>query len=309
MSHFQLLQLPNEIILLISDSLPMEDAVCAALTCKRLFFLIFSRKVKLMRLQPSAKGMLLCRLEKDIIGVFYCHFNQKLMRFDSNGKSKAFTLWLIKSSQLRDGECASAAVKFISSAFMLCYYRARLVTNYQLLGPQHGIPPSSLSYVTPTFVIMPYLEHVCRKEAWAAKLIGDELFLSATHKLFYDQVHAKALQSYLTSKSFYICKHMSVGLYYRKGDNINLPAIDRNSATDSNYYSTGSCRFCSTDWDAAIEWIGARHGWMVTITTYHDLGSCRSPFDRKWQAMARSHRRFAYRDAPSGIVKHKWIHG
>ncbi|KAI1379366.1 hypothetical protein F4677DRAFT_408745 [Hypoxylon crocopeplum] len=66
-----LMQLPAEIILLISDHLPDLEALCLALTCKSLLFLL-GDKVS-MSLEPGAKMVLLCRLEKEVIGVLYCY--------------------------------------------------------------------------------------------------------------------------------------------------------------------------------------------------------------------------------------------
>ncbi|OTA89204.1 hypothetical protein M434DRAFT_14694 [Hypoxylon sp. CO27-5] len=52
----------------------------------------------------------------------------------------------------------------------------------------------------------------------------------------------------------------------------------------------GSCGFCATDYATTLEKrvIGGgrpvRQEWTLTITAYHYLGDCRSPYDRKWAA-------------------------
>lgn len=63
---------------------------------------------------------------------------------------------------------------------------------------------------------------------------------------------------------------------------------------------------CETDWEVNIEWADTERGWTVTLRTYHGLGACRSPQDRKWQAMSDSLNGNAYREVPSGGVKELW---
>lgn len=53
----------------------------------------------------------------------------------------------------------------------------------------------------------------------------------------------------------------------------------------------GSRIFCATDYTTTLEKtiIRKRRGleqerWVLTIKTYHELGSCRSPSDPKWEA-------------------------
>ncbi|KAI0470944.1 hypothetical protein GGR56DRAFT_121666 [Xylariaceae sp. FL0804] len=86
----------------------------------------------------------------------------------------------------------------------------------------------------------------------------------------------------------------------------------------------GSCDVCLTDYETTItrqarggpEGTGAATAngggiWSLTITSYHQLGSCRSPYDPKWQAFAveRSRWRAPKRDEaahPDGAVRQRW---
>ena len=103
------------------------------------------------------------------------------------------------------------------------------------------------------------------------------------------------------------CKHATVSA--ASLSSVNLPPINRRLPGEADYHCAGSCKFCLTDWDASIEWISPAYGWMVTITTYHDFGNCRSPSHWKWQAIATELQDTKNRDKPSGAVKSGWLEG
>lgn len=66
--------------------------------------------------------------------------------------------------------------------FTLPYCTARLVMNHQILGPQHGVPASSLARRRDhRYGLREHRHVVCRREAWAAKVIHGDLFVSRTH--------------------------------------------------------------------------------------------------------------------------------
>ncbi|ETS81064.1 hypothetical protein PFICI_06066 [Pestalotiopsis fici W106-1] len=49
--------------------------------------------------------------------------------------------------------------------------------------------------------------------------------------------------------------------------------------------------------------------WRITVTAYHQMGSCRTPNDPKWQALVLTERDKYYRDHqayPPGCVRRKW---
>ncbi|KAI1439440.1 hypothetical protein F5Y02DRAFT_76864 [Annulohypoxylon stygium] len=224
----------------------------------------------------------------------------------------------------------SRPVTFDCSMYTLRYNSARLVTNYGILGPRHGLPPSYLSYIFSTqlkyygnqylqlhfrdndytfFCLESSLVGHCvlRFESWEAKLVGPELYLSATYRWMQPDADNQALQDYLACKYLKVCKHATVSS--ASLSSVNLPPIARKSPDEADYHCTGSCKFCLTDWDASIEWISPTHGWMVTVTTYHDFGNCRSLSHWKWQAMTTELQDTKNRDKPSGAVKSRWLEG
>ncbi|KAI2628705.1 hypothetical protein GGR54DRAFT_588464 [Hypoxylon sp. NC1633] len=300
----RLLQLPAEIVLLLGDFLPQVDAVCFALACKALFFLIGDRDR--MRLEEPDKETLLFRLEPEVIGRYYCHFRQSLIRIDENEPPPQSACFYTLSLS--------------GTMFELPYHKARLVTNYGLYGPQHGFPPSSLScqfQISESRVRRMAGEsksesEIRGAEAWTAKLIDNELFLSCTHSRWgfaltdSNSFDAETFLHHVPTYRFYICQHMSVGDDCPSTGEHCSHRLGVNVRTGPDYHGSSWCKFCMTDWDFSIEWVGHDYGWRLTVKTYHCMGKCRSPNDRHWEAMRVKSSKI-WRDVPGGDAKRRWI--
>lgn len=74
------------------------------------------------------------------------------------------------------------------------------------------------------------------------------------------------------------------------------------------HHTPGSCGTCLTDWEAIVH---HRHnsgngddkvGWEVTLISFHQLGSCRSPDEWKWANLAK----MPSKARPPGSVRRKW---
>ncbi|KAI1100152.1 hypothetical protein F4804DRAFT_336536 [Jackrogersella minutella] len=331
-----LMECPVEIVLIISEYISKVDRICLSLTCKALFCIIgVPNKTEL---KSPIKKMLLYRLEKAIPGVCYCQFRNKLIPFDRTNLPGLYDFGIIyKFERFSPGYYYLRMLRFPSSTFALSYHAARLITNYGLLGPEHGVPPSCLSYLlpgdkilyhwlpTPSRNVIRYdrnpndiqmfwslkdpedRDQIYWRESWKAKLIGGDLFLSATHSRFHSEAEGKALQNSFNRCGF-ICMHTAVQPQSEnKKHAANFPDIDGKLSKDSGYHSTGWCRFCMTDWDLSIQWEGPSYGWVIVIKTYHDLGNCRSPFHWKWKAINMPTNKRAKRNNPGGIVKSRWL--
>jgi hypothetical protein len=136
-----LVRLPTELILLISELLPAADAVCLALTCKRMCCISNIRYLG-RRLDSDATESLLCRLERETTGVSYCIVDQKLARFTTY-RPAGLHLHYNKAWRTRE----PPSVNFRRSLVRLPYCTARLATNHQIIGPGHGLPASSLARI------------------------------------------------------------------------------------------------------------------------------------------------------------------
>lgn len=289
--------LPFELVLLISELLPPADALCLALTCKRMRNMA-DISCLATRLDTDATDTLLCRLERDTTGFSYCFRAQKLRpaQFPTN-----MPVW--SHIHLHD-TIDLERVPFIRvGLFMLEFCKARIVTNHQLLGPRHGVPASYLAenrnYRPPWWA-----EGIWENQVWAANMIYGELFLSCMHTIFHKEANAGALQHFCNfcnahTRSIEICSHLGVG----GPRGIRLP---KDVIGNTKHQVSGWCQKCETDWEVNTRWADTERGWTVTVGTYHGLGACRSPQDQKWQAMSINRKAKAYREMPGGGVKQLW---
>lgn len=286
--------LPTELVLLISELLPVEDALCLALTCKRMLKIAHNYRIFGTRLDKDATNTLLCRLEMDNPKFTYCFMDQELKLVRTlYGK-------LLECQPHSHKDKSLESFLYIeSSMFLLSYCTARMVTNHQLLGPPHGVPASSLACTYDRQLLL--WDGVYWSEEWAANTIHGELFLARIDTFLHKEANAGALRQYFNAENIGICNYMGIGGGRASRELIRLP---RNAIGNTNHHDSGWCRKCETDWEVSIELADAERGWMVTVRTYHGLGACRSPNDWKWRAMhVRSN---WHREVPRGAVKELW---
>ncbi|KAI1648002.1 uncharacterized protein F4817DRAFT_335570 [Daldinia loculata] len=314
-----LMNLPVEIIYLVFEHLLNVDAVCFALTCKATFS-ILHRNV--MQLDSQAKEILLIRLEKEVLGLIYCPFLNKLLPFDNNGQipfdpsiehGRFLYLWPMTRG---------------NNWGIITYERIRLVRNYRLFGPGHGVPLSFLSYKGEGRIrSIRFMQRQCEtytERSRIAKWVGEELFLSCTETIYLNQlekvpVTITALWDFIARAGTNICRHCIINScnesLYHNPVNADILQIHTKLSENSAYKSTGSCDFCETDWDVSISWNDSMSGLVIAYITYQDLGTCSFPPDTTWQMMASSAVDFYLlksegrkgRKGLCGDIKRRWI--
>ncbi|KAI1385365.1 uncharacterized protein F4822DRAFT_432215 [Hypoxylon trugodes] len=280
---------PTEMILVIAKFLPEADMICFALTCKGYFTVITGAFG--LKLDPNSKEIFLSRMEGVLPGLIYCPFRNILTpignRFDKrNGR---FTT--IRNNPKATGR-QEVFINFPSTTFVLNYHKARLITNYQIHSPQHGFPPSCLSYRFPDpgflNIRYPTVWHqnelqrfrkftgsqwgpsVCHRESWKARLFNGELYLSATHTRLHSKGDCRSLEDSFASDKFFICMHTRVpgvptpDRYY----GIRVPRIDQRVLNDRTYEIVGA-------WNRNYG-IGIRDvdNQLTKDRGYHASGSC-----------------------------------
>jgi hypothetical protein len=119
-----------------------------------------------------------------------------------------------------------------------------------------------------------------------------------------ERADAGNLQTYFRTRCIGICSHSAIGGGMDDLAHVGLP-VDMIGITE--HHDMGWCQKCETDWETSLEWTDSEHGWTVTARTYHGLGTCRSPYDRKWQAISIKSK--SYRALPPGAVKALWGNG
>lgn len=165
---------------------------------------------------------------------------------------------------------------------------ARLVTSYAVLGSAHGYSANILAH---TFdrVVLP--GGITRDESWDALVTAaKDLIISCKRTYTHTgQQDVSALGDFFRTSIVPMCKHVKgrVG-----SDGLGPFMLDHLGAFGEE--SAAGCRVCYTDWLIASHWercsgaiTPAASRWPLTITTYQDLGPCRSLGEHKWESVSR----------------------
>lgn len=172
---------------------------------------------------------------------------------------------------------------FLVSTFI----HARLVMNRHLYGPHSGLPLATLNRTCSS-------PRTGWKLSATAQIIDDELYLCVTHTC---EIHSD-----LVLRRLIDIRHRTsccLPMEFHRSDNTLTPAFgpDKLSLEGHGYARwrilPGSCSKCWTDWTMTIERAEAdskrptalRPQWRMTLTSYHCLGRCREPQDRKWSIL------------------------
>lgn len=159
----------------------------------------------------------------------------------------------------------------------LAYNQARAAVNGHLFGADHGIKPDKLGLQRryTMYESGPQVSYLHTREA---TIVDGELIVAVSREYeSKDGSHGfmRALAWILQEKP---CNHVFV---------ILAGALSPHGLANS-YSVPGSCDKCLTDWEAT-----AHHqndagdgkdsmGCRLTLVSFHQLGSCRSPTDWKW---------------------------
>ncbi len=193
--------------------------------------------------------------------------------------------------------------------FTLDYKTVRLVMNRHFLGPPNGLPINVLDAKLDRTIgglrcrrpgdPLPW------KEKWSARIVDDELFLSATRTLSGAGLSDGLLRGIFDNELHQVCGHITIsgrprailGPFHASA--LLLPP--KGTFTPCRGL-VESCPWCLTDCVTTVErrledW-GEAEGmgqeapprliWFITVTSYHRLGSGRCPTDLKWQAFGRT---------------------
>ncbi|KAJ3546085.1 hypothetical protein NM208_g2181 [Fusarium decemcellulare] len=269
---------PDEIILTIADHLPGSSLALLGLTC-RPFHQLFSRYMPTRTLVPRREQENFWQiLERDIGNLYFCHECVKPHRWDTWGKRLGYA-----ALRLSVGPCV---FRWRYSChpqpeLIIPFPYAHLIINRHLYGPLHGLPVSKVEQNACTT----RLENGGRlRKTVQGRIINDELFLKKSLEIWHVGGEDLQLREIISRQYFNVCKHAWIGP--NSFDFYAIPEVSRplewfRACKDA----LGSCYDCLTDYSLSIAWgeaEGQQKGWLVSITSYHQLGSCRSPHDWKW---------------------------
>lgn len=127
-----------------------------------------------------------------------------------------------------------------------------------------------------------------------ARIINEKLYLLCTHRATcISQTQAIKIRS-IGRFRFPVCRHLRTWLGPEESDEDSDAGTFFDHACiseignhwreiKSRYTGIGSCALCYTDYRTFVDWGYAGHN--VALTTYHRLGSCRTPIEGVWQSL------------------------
>ncbi|KAK1768442.1 hypothetical protein QBC33DRAFT_377470 [Phialemonium atrogriseum] len=214
------MQLPVDLVLLISDSfLDPISALALSLTCKDLFNMLFVKP--LPRLENSDQEAFLLLLEKDVSRQrprYYCHACVRLHSFDPTREGPTTSDY---GRALEYNDCRRSRAYLDGGEFTIGYHHARLIMNQHLYGapqdlalsafdityrpgdyPQQGLALSAFDIThRPGDYLLRW------GQQWSARIIDDELFLSATHTLRFDGTEGD-FRDMLDQRKYNVCAYV-----------------------------------------------------------------------------------------------------
>lgn len=309
-----LLELPADILYLVSDQLDTASVHALALTCRDLYCIGFPKTQR--KLRTEEKKTLLTTLERDRFGQghFYCHKCNKLHNYEPTCGPQ--------DEEEVEGSLLDCGLRDVfaptGNPFGLGYHHARLVMNRHFFGADHGIPLDNICVTNEAHRGRTTI--TCTTKA---RVIHDELFLhrAYTFRVPDDAAAAAEFRRCTGHRDFRLCEHVSFlrnSSVYQQGIP-ELQARPRGGAGAGDdqflacYKAPGSCGLCLLDYDVTIERGGEEEGeheeeedsqdqpqpqadsdsdrsteegqqnvWQMTVNAYHQIGACRSPDDWKW---------------------------
>lgn len=291
-----ILSLPVEIIDNVGQYLSNHEKVLLSLTCSSLRFILAGYSALL---STEDWRQLLQVVQRDTPHLFYCHACVKMHPFDQTfgptGLPACFEL-LDKSHCTIAGDDPTTfggggrRSLVSNNDYQLAFHHVQLVMNRHFFGARHGLPLSRLEVRASSTSSSGSI----KTQSWRSQIIAGELFLSAIYVLSHKRnaVHQTWYDAALGRID--ICPHTRTRSHWT--DIRNMPALEYREEnpfepdnvlrlTDGvieEHEASQSCSYCLTDIDIACE-SKSLEARVISITTYHQLGSCRSPGDWKWQ--------------------------
>ncbi|KAL7964412.1 hypothetical protein HDV63DRAFT_398583 [Trichoderma sp. SZMC 28014] len=297
------LEIPTEIILMITKHLEKPSLLCFALTCQTLKHYCFPKSLDL---SSSEQSEFLLLLEKDAAKYYYCHFCIKLHPWhacwfdDHHSISRDF---------YPQGVFHCGMMNWFNLSLRgLPYPLARVVMNRHFYGAAHGACVDKLAHRDE------FTDSSCgltSSREWEARIIDDQLMFSSIiilGPLRDSEGLTAATKAALASVCHHIEAEELLPLHQIPTQVLLGSQPDR---VAQRLQSVNSCPICMTDYCIDINW--QENGWTIEIITYHMLGDIRSPWDWTWLAIVwlpdKAVRVPRFKQSSGnqpGIVKHMW---
>ena len=262
--------LPPEIIDMILEHLPPESSVAFALTCRHFYRQYMPVP---LHLQPHTKESLLIFLERDLSGMYFYHRCCKLHSWNR------YPVLVKDPWDHRYSDTCNQPTGWVPAVgYHFDYSTARLIMNRHFYGSPHG---PRLEDVEESQIFKSVrFPNTTMRTSWCPRIIENELVLRGTIIAYTERDDTTKLRQFADNDMWDIlCSHIS---------HTDYPELRRDRASGTLFSSAGgpvrSCPQCYTDYQVDIAFDRWR-GWVILVTKWMQLGSCRSPEDPKWRSL------------------------
>lgn len=275
-----LLMLPTELLQQISCELPLVDLVAFTLTHKTILYVVGHEPWRLLARDADEKRSFLALLERDLPDTWLCHCQVILRR-------KAG----IQVNNFRDPrcQCEDDHIRYILQVY-LTWPMINLVMKHHLLGEDHGLPVSTLSYAENHHASKRYRSCPSYQFTMQAKIVAGEVLVRTTYQLALPSRDAVHMFSPCAHLNFYTdCFRSSSRL--DKGMLSTFPACGFHMKTwgspcSPSYIGLRRCQYCATEYDISDDPVEGRAS--IRIQVWQNLGSGHSPAEPKWACATQS---------------------
>ena len=298
--------IPFEIILEICDYLDEVTIILLALTCREFHRRLLDTN---HNLRGEERERFLLLLEKDLPNLMYCHKCNCLHNWKNEKRGSTSSYLSVPNGQPMGCKAHSITFSSFSIGGLLYFSTFRLVMKRALYGPLHGFPTSVLDFSEEKLK----QRGISVKRDRRAKIIDAKMFIRYTYSVFTIKGDVDDIWDYVTNAGETICQHAK--LRRANFERQFIRPFQRQEVEPRRgppiYHFVGlSCPQCLTDYHITRFRCGDDEGPGIKVTTYQNLGSCRSHRDWAWEIFRRETYQpqfpLRWRSVSPGEVERDW---
>ena len=266
--------LPLEILQLVAGFLAPDSAACFALCSKSLLWAIGNQSWYELQTkdQKEARLKFLVLLQRDLRELLLCYHCEKL--YHSNLKQSSNTLWFSQNEH----PCTYAdGFLFFFPGFGFRFQYAQMLMKLYRSGATEHMSLESLSHAVSYKDVHNFLQrHVSCRIANDNLLVRQEWRILLRHGDDSERISTVCQQ---------VCPHWkSILDYNHLAKRVHCQMSHGLGQSCSECTGLVQCQFCSTEFIvASLDSNWSPGGQAIYITSWKNLGSCKTPFDSRWR--------------------------
>jgi hypothetical protein len=279
-----LLEFPVDIIHYIADLLTDGELFFLGITCRALYATLCPRMKPLADMVPkSQSALVLSWFERRNRTHFACFVCGRLHR--SRFRIIGGLLGLVARHGLDfDSDCYALSslylpivvgIKSVSRFTRIPFFKAQLVMDRHFSGV--GNPLLTLDFAGYGTWRQSNGYFVIASFTCTPRIQSNNLLISLRYKISFFGNLQDTSEALFADRRFAICRHLNP-----ESLSAQNPAPEHLLSLNSCHKQLGHCRFCPTDYELTVKSVANRRT-KVEITTYTQLGSCRSLQDWNWK--------------------------